>query len=269
MTAPRSFDHIVVVVRDLDAAAARYEALGFTLTPRAQHPDHMGTSNRLAQFANQTFIELLEIDRPETCAPHGDTFFSFGQHAQSFLSEGEEGMAMMVFAGQNAPTDAADFAEAGFGAFAPFDFGRKATLPDGEIVEVGFSLAYALPPGLGRVGFFTCHNHFPQNFWKPAFWEHANGATGMTEIYLCVSDPEAHRADLELLTGAPARPVTGGLAYQGGPEQQMHLISPERVTQLTGLSDIQVPGFAGVGLTGMRGPLIAPADASGLFLRPL
>lgn len=46
---------------DLDAAAASYEDLGFTLTPRAFHPDNMGTSNRLAQFKDETFIELLEV----------------------------------------------------------------------------------------------------------------------------------------------------------------------------------------------------------------
>ena len=43
----------------LDAAA--YEALGFRLTPRARHPDNMGTSNRLAQFPARNFIELLEL----------------------------------------------------------------------------------------------------------------------------------------------------------------------------------------------------------------
>ena len=32
-------DHIVVVVRDLDAAAQRWRKLGFTLSPRGLHRD--------------------------------------------------------------------------------------------------------------------------------------------------------------------------------------------------------------------------------------
>ncbi|MEM1277021.1 MAG: VOC family protein [Pseudomonadota bacterium] len=268
MTAPRSFDHIVVVVRDLAAAAAQYEALGFTLTPTARHPDHMGTSNRLAQFGNQTFIELLEIDRPESCAPHGPEFFSFGQHAQSFLQAGE-GIAMMVFAGKDAPGDARSFAEAGFGRFAPFDFGRKAVLPDGQVVEVGFSLAYALPPGLGRVGFFTCHNRFPENFWKPAFQLHPNGAEGMAEIYLAVAEPDAHRADLSQLTGAAAETVEGGYAFAAGPGQRMMALTPGRIAEMTGLPQPIAPGFAGIGIVGLQGGLIGPEAASGMFLRPL
>ena len=61
MTTGRAIDHIGIASRSLDGLAARYEALGFTLTPRARHQDHMGTSNRLVQFRGRNFIELLEV----------------------------------------------------------------------------------------------------------------------------------------------------------------------------------------------------------------
>ena len=64
----RAIDHTAVAVRDLDAAAAAYEAQGSTLTPRAQHP--WGTANRLIQLPRGNFIELLEIDRPDMLPPH-------------------------------------------------------------------------------------------------------------------------------------------------------------------------------------------------------
>jgi len=57
-------DHLVVPVPDLAAAAAAYERLGLTLTPRTDHQD-MGTANRAAFIgsspANFTYIELLVI----------------------------------------------------------------------------------------------------------------------------------------------------------------------------------------------------------------
>lgn len=267
MTTSRHFDHIVLAVNSLDTAATDYEALGFTLTPRATHPDHMGSSNRLAQFANDSFVEILEIDRPKTCRPHGPRFFSFGQHAQTFLKDGE-GMAMLVLAGEDAPADAARFAAAGFGDYDPFDFGRKATLPDGRQVEVAFSLAYALPAWMGRSGFFTCHNKFPENFWKPAFQQHENGASGMVAVYLALEEPGAMAADLGVLMGAAPVVVEGGVSLECGAGQRLFALTPGRIAEITGLPAPEAPGFAGIGLAGLKGEIVAPEAAHGIFLMP-
>ncbi len=53
-------DHVVVPVSDLDAAAAAYERLGLTLTPRATHIG-IGTENRVFMVAggNDFYVELL------------------------------------------------------------------------------------------------------------------------------------------------------------------------------------------------------------------
>ncbi|MEM7237664.1 MAG: VOC family protein, partial [Pseudomonadota bacterium] len=237
----------------------------FTLTPRARHPDHMGTSNRLVQFSDHTFIELLEVDRPETCLPHRPGHFSFGHHAQGFLDQGE-GVAMTVLAGSDAPGDAAEFAAAGFGEFAPFDFGRKATLPDGTDVEVAFSLAFAMPKGLGRSGFFTCHNKYPENFWKPAFQVHKNPAAGMAAIFLASDDPDAHRADIEILTRADATPKPGGFQIACGPDQALVVATPAAIADISGLPEPAAPGFAGLALYGEGTRAIPAADAHGMFI---
>jgi len=49
-------DHAVVAVRDLDAAAASFRALGFTLTPRGHHS--IGSQNHCIMLGS-TYIELL------------------------------------------------------------------------------------------------------------------------------------------------------------------------------------------------------------------
>src|SRR5437870_3505618 len=49
-------DHVILVVDDLDRAAGLFTDLGFTVTPRSDHP--FGTANRLIVFDNN-FIELL------------------------------------------------------------------------------------------------------------------------------------------------------------------------------------------------------------------
>ena len=55
---PRGIDHLVIAVRDLDAARATYQRLGFTLTPEARHP--FGTKNALVQL-NGAFLELVAM----------------------------------------------------------------------------------------------------------------------------------------------------------------------------------------------------------------
>ena len=53
---PRSIDHLVIAVADLDGTAQIFECIGFTLTPRAHHP--WGTDNRLIQLSDRSFIGL-------------------------------------------------------------------------------------------------------------------------------------------------------------------------------------------------------------------
>ncbi|MFQ5830934.1 MAG: VOC family protein [Candidatus Methylomirabilia bacterium] len=60
-------DHIVIVVRDLDAAIASYRGLGFTVVPGGRHP--VGTHNALIALEDGAYIELiafLEPEKPET-----------------------------------------------------------------------------------------------------------------------------------------------------------------------------------------------------------
>ena len=53
-------DHLVMAVRDLASARQVYEMLGFTVTPRAEHP--FGTSNHIIQL-DDNFMELVGVER--------------------------------------------------------------------------------------------------------------------------------------------------------------------------------------------------------------
>lgn len=55
-------DHIPTAVRDLDAASARYRALGFALKPG--HPHDNTLLNNHAKFPDGTGIELITASRP-------------------------------------------------------------------------------------------------------------------------------------------------------------------------------------------------------------
>ena len=55
---PEPFDHAVVVCNDLDAAAANWRALGFTLTPRGYHT--LGSQNHCIMLGRD-YLELLHV----------------------------------------------------------------------------------------------------------------------------------------------------------------------------------------------------------------
>lgn len=220
-------DHVVIAVNDLVQAAKRYRGLGFTLTPRAQHP--WGTANQLVQLKQRSFIELLEVDRPALIPDHNpDTIpprFSFGAFNREFLAS-HEGISMLVLDGHDSHADVARFEQAGLQTYAPFDFERDATLPDGSKAKVAFSLAFATHPHAPAAGFFTCHNRFPDTFWRSQYQSHANGALGISEVVMVSERPEHYADFVGAFAGATPTPSREGFSVACGP-QRLCVITPD------------------------------------------
>ena len=181
----RGIDHLVLCVNDLDKARDHYARLGFLLTPTAHHP--FGTANSLVQF-DGCFLELLTVAEPGKIAGHDGRKFSFGAFNRDYLEKGE-GLSMLVFEGHDARADQREFVQKGLPDHEVFDFERKAQLPDGSQVTVGFSLAFASDPAMKRAVCFTCQQHAPQYFWKPEYQKHPNDALGVREVIMVAEDP--------------------------------------------------------------------------------
>lgn len=269
----RAIDHIVVATRDLDGLAARYEALGFTLTPRASHEDRMGTANRLAQFEGRNFIELLEVDRPDTQAAHdmnaNPPVYAFGWAARRFLDH-REGMSALVATSGDARDDIVDWKAAGLTTYAPFDFGRKATLPDGTETEVGFSLAFASTPRAPDLTFFACQNRFPENFWKPAFQSHANGARAIATIHMVAERPAGLSGFLTGYLGGAAREEDDVLVVTGANGCEVQVRTPAGTSEIDPTAPVDLTHgalFAGIDLAGKSEGLTPASEAGGLFIR--
>jgi catechol 2,3-dioxygenase-like lactoylglutathione lyase family enzyme len=237
----RRIDHLVIAVRDLDAAAEFYERLGFQVGPRNRHP--WGTENRLVQFGT-SFLELVTMGQGAEIPPHGRRAFSFGAFARDYLKH-REGLAMLVLSTANARADARAFAEAGIGDFEPFHFSRRGRRADGSEVEVAFTLAFAVDPQAPRAGFFTCQHHFPENFWNAAFQGHPNGAEAVSAVVMAADAPEAHRPFLEAFAGEGAiTPAGHDLSIAVG-EGRIDVVTPDDAAGLYGSVEIDAhePGL--------------------------
>ena len=267
MTSGRAIDHVVIASRDLDGLAARYQALGFTLTPRAHHEDRMGTSNRLAQFRGRNFIELLEVDRPETVEEPGPGGFAFGAFLKCWTAR-REGLAMIVFRTEDARADIEEWRKAGLDTYPPFDFQRQARLPDGSQVTVGFSLGFCTSAAMPELAFFVCQNRAEEHFWKPAYQEHANGAEEIAAVTLTAKDPARHADFLGRLFGAEVSGRADGISVGCGPHR-IDVVTPGALSGTGWRGD---PGEAALGAAiAIRAPERAggwtpPEDAGNVLI---
>jgi hypothetical protein len=207
---PHGFDHLVHAVHDLDAAADFYVRAGFTVSGRNRHP--WGTHNRIVQLKN-CYIELLEVAEADKIVPHGARFFSFGAFNRDFLAR-REGFSMLLLNSRDAGADARTFEAGGIADFDVFNFAREGTRPDGTVVKLAFSIAFATDPGSPHVRFAACQHHFPENFWNPALQIHANGASKAQGVTLVARDPARYQRFLETYTGCRLnRDPTGIVAH--------------------------------------------------------
>ncbi len=202
----RGIDHLVLSVADLEAARLRYRSFGFTTTPRAEHP--FGTANSLVQLGGN-FLELVCIDAPHKIPPMTPGHFSFAAFIERY-AERRQGMSMLVLQSDDARRDRDEFAEKGLQTYAPFDFSRQATLPDGSQVTVSFSLAFVTDERMPEAAFFVCQQHAPEYFWKPEYQRHANGATDVVEVVMVADDPDSFGDFFARLEGERSVSAQGG-----------------------------------------------------------
>jgi hypothetical protein len=83
-------------------------------------------------------------------------------------------------------------------------FERDGRRPDGSTVKLGFSLAFANDKLAPEIHFATCQQYHPEDFWNPAFQNHANSFTAIVGVVVVAAAPARHLAFMQVLIGAKA-----------------------------------------------------------------
>ncbi len=229
---PHGLDHIVHVVRDLDAAAEFYVRAGFTVGARNRHS--WGTHNRLAQLTN-CYIEILEVAEPEKIVAHAARSFSFGAFNRDFLTR-HEGLSMLLLNSSDAAADAQTFKADGISDYDVFNFAREGKRPDGTTVKLAFSLVFTHDPTSPDLSLALCQHHFPENFWNPAFQTHTNRAQRVPGVVMIANDPASHRTFLKAYTGAAE--ITSGPDSETArtTNGDIEILTPSAARDLLGLT---------------------------------
>jgi len=148
-------------VRDLDAAAASFTALGFTLTPRGHHS--IGSQNHCIMLGT-TYIELLVAP---VAHPWLDYYRAFG-----------EGLAAIALSTDDADATYAELKHQG--ARPPMDLSRP--------VEDGVA-KFRLVQIDGSPQVFFVQHLTRELVWRPQWQQHANGARELIDVALSAKKP--------------------------------------------------------------------------------
>src|SRR5215211_512328 len=172
------FDHLVIAVRDLQAAADQYRVLGFEVRPGGRHLGR-GTENALIRFGLD-YIELIAVfDEAEAEAAGRGTLVEF-------VRQHEGGLVSYALATTEIEGDAARFVNEGLEARGPYSVERER--PDGS--RVTWRL---LVPGGDQYRrpwpfFIQWDDPDDERLAREAPGRHPNGARAVREVAVVVAD---------------------------------------------------------------------------------
>lgn len=235
----RSLDHIGIAVPDLAAAAARYERLGFQLTPLQQQagplePDgpvvRWGSANRCAML-EEGYLEIIGIVDPAL----------YDNQLNQFLAR-YSGIHILALGVDDADAQVARLREAGLAVPGVRPMQRKVATPTGE-GEVRFKRVPLADAPEGRIQLIE--HLTPELMWQAHLLAHPNRAVALTETVLCVADVATAAERFHRLTGsAPLRHGTSRIfVFAAG---RLVLCDPASLGDfMTELIPPNLPWFAG------------------------
>jgi len=203
-------DHAVVMVKDLDQAAANYKRLGFTVSPRGTHSAHMGSGNYTIMF-DPDYMELLGVLTPtEHNAP-----------ARAYLETRGEGIERVAFTAVDSADGAEEIRARGYPPVGPTDFERPVTMPNGTISAAKFrTFEWPRAETPGGIRIFACQHKTRETVWIPELMQHANGAKRLKQVVIVSPEPAKDAAHLsKMIDRDPRSEADGAVAVPSGSDR--------------------------------------------------
>lgn len=195
-----SIDHIIIYVEDLQSAIESYREAGFTTNYGGQHADGI-TENGLIVFSDGSYLELISLVEGK---PYAEAGF------KGLLKESGQGYTGFAFQSDAIEADLEAIVKRGI-TVGEIREGSRAR-PDGELLQ--WKMAFienAMSP-------FVIQDVTERDLRVPLNAEnvtHANGATGIHEILIRVSDFEQTLAHFSNIMGTPMK-LPGSARFEIG-----------------------------------------------------
>ena len=234
-------DHAVVAVKDLDAAAANWKQLGFTISPRGTHSAHMGTGNYTIMLG-EDYMELLGV---LAATKHNVP-------SRTYLEQTGGGIERIAFTTLSAAAGAAELRTMGYEAIGPTDFERPVLLPDGTKSAAKFAtFLWPVKEAPGGVRLFACQHKTRETVWIPELMKHANGAKRLKQVLMVAPEPAKEAAHLARMIDRDVRNEPDGAVAvpSGGDRADFVFLTKDQLgKRYPGVSLAGLPERGGAGL---------------------
>ncbi len=249
-------DHAVVVVRDLDQAAANWKRLGFTVSPRGTHSARMGTGNTTIMF-DHDYVELLGVlVETEHNVP-----------TRKFLARRGEGIERVAFTAVDSAAGAEEIRARGYAALGPTDFERPVTMPDGSLSAAKFRIfQWPIEEAPAGLRIFACQHKTRETVWIPELQRHANGARRLVQVLVISTEPAKDAAHLARMIDRDVRiEPDGAIAVPSGSDRAdfIFLTKEQLGRRYPEVSRAGLPESGGAGLVIATSDLNAAEKAFG------
>jgi catechol 2,3-dioxygenase-like lactoylglutathione lyase family enzyme len=245
-------DHVILGVRDLDAARRTWTRLGFTLSPRGRHIDQP-TANYCVMFASN-YIELLGVVGGDATGHRLGDFLAF-----------REGLMGIAFAPRGSAEEVrAALAECGLHPSAPRALARRIELPEAEALP-RFTLVSLPPAETPGIDCFLCGHLTPELMRRREWLDHPNGAAGLEAVYVLVDSTGPLLPAYDRLFGIGQVTTTDAVASVLVGDQRLVFSTPDDFqTMHPGLElepEFSLPGIIALEIT------VARRDSTAAYLR--
>jgi hypothetical protein len=200
-------DHLAHWIPDMDSASAAFERLGFLLTPYTEHTNSTAPGEPILPAGSANRCIMLREGYLEVLTPTADT--AIGQELRAGIDR-YVGLHLIAFGCSDAEAQRARLIGEGFDQRPVVDLRREIILEDGSAGELQFTVIRPVPGAMaeGRIQFLT--HHTPDLLWEERWMRHPNSAERLTDIVLCVADPDEAAGRYERYVGRDLQSIPGG-----------------------------------------------------------
>lgn len=245
MTAPdiHSINHVGMVARDIVATAARYEAMGFLLTPYSPHSGawkpgepvtKLGSGNRCVMFGHN-YLEILANEDPAAPSPR---LAGYLRHHQ--------GGHIICFGSEDLASVDSRLVADGFATSGVIPLQRDIDTPEGVRTARFERVQFA--PDDSPEGYIQAAKHLtPAYIYQPRYIAHPNGCTELSNTVLIVDDVQAYSDRYRRYTGAEPVAADGGMCLRFPLCSRLTVMDARAAVEyLPGSLHPPVPGIAAV-----------------------
>jgi hypothetical protein len=237
-----SLDHLGTIVLDLAAGAARWEKLGFQLSPLSRQRGRMpgrdeegpwATANRCA-ILRQGYLELIGVVDAAAFNPWTKFLDRF------------EGLHLLALRVPEANAAYAELARRTATLNAPVQRERRLDV-DGAERTMRFRNIFSRDEAYPEGRYIVLEHQTPEYLWQPRYLAHPNGALALEAALVCADDVPAQAARLEAIVGArPSNGADGELLFRPPQGGSIELHGAASFEARYGWLPQALPCFAGV-----------------------